>query len=270
MLDSVLPSVMKITVYHVDVFTDKLFSGNPAAVCILEKWLPETLLQKIAEENNLPATAFLVQVNNKIYTRWFGPEYEIDLCGHGSLASGYVIFNILQPTLQSINLIHPVVGELRIANKDSFICLNFPVKQIESATSSILENGLGVVPKEIYQHKNERIVAILTSEEEVRELKPNMDLLKQLEHRGIIVTAKGKTVDFVSRVFYPKKVIFEDAVTGSALCLIGPYWSKQLNKDSLRARQLSKRGGETFIELQEDRVQISGKAILYMQGTIHV
>lgn len=261
---------MKIPCYHVDAFTEKVFSGNPAMVCQLTEWLPDNILQKIAIENNLPATAFLVREQQGYAIRWFAPEYEIELCGHGTLSSAFVIFNILEPSWSTVNLYHPTAGVLRIKHNNGFITLDFPVKTLEPylIPSSFLIKGLGTVPREIYQYKKERILAVLETEDDIRQLNPDIQSLMQLEHRGIIVTAPGKSVDFVSRVFYPKKTIYEDPMTGSAYCLLIPYWQKQLNKTKFSAKQLSQRGGEVFCELHDDRILLNGKAVLYKQGMI--
>jgi PhzF family phenazine biosynthesis protein len=260
---------MQITIYHVDAFTDKLFCGNPAAVCILSKWLPDHELYAIAKENNLPVTAFLVRDSDKFNIRWVTPEYELDICGHGSLSAGFVIFNYLEPTWQKADL-QSRIELLQVLRADDLITLNFPAKNIETFSSPLLEQGLGGVPKEIYQHENERCLAIYSTEEEVKQLKPNMQILKKLEHRGITVTAPGKNVDFVSRTFYPQKTISEDPATGASHCLLAPYWSKRLKKIDLHALQISERGGEIFCQYRGDRVLISGKAVLYMQGIITI
>ena len=258
---------MKIPIYHVDAFTDKIFSGNPAAVCVLPKWVPDDVLHAIARENNLPVTTFLVRENIKFNIRWITPEYELDICGHGSLSAGYVIFNYLEPTWEKADF-QSRIEILPVTRTDDLVTLNFPAKSIESCTLPLLEQGLGLLPKEIYQHKNERCLAIYNTEEEVTQLKPNMQLLKKLEHRGITVTAPGKDVDFVSRTFYPQKAISEDPATGASHCLLAPYWSKRLNKIELHARQVSQRGGEMICHYHDDRVLISGKAVMYMQGKL--
>ncbi|RDI42048.1 PhzF family phenazine biosynthesis protein [Aquicella lusitana] len=260
---------MKINAYHIDAFTDKLFSGNPAMVCVLEAWLPEEVLQKIAAENNLPATAFLVRTQDGFDIRWFAPEYEIDLCGHGTLASGFAVFNLIEPDWQEVNFYHRSAGLLRISRHQTEIVLNFPVKNtVACELPAILVEGLGMKPKETHQFNKERLLAVLETEEDVRQLKPDLSLLKQLAHRGIIVTAPGKTVDFVSRVFYPGKAISEDPVTGSSYCLLVPYWARQLNKTQFQARQLSQRGGEVRCELHSDHIRLYGKAILYKEGVL--
>ncbi len=258
---------MKINLYHVDAFTDQMFSGNPAAVCVMPKWLPDDQLHKIAKENNLPVTAFIVCENDTYHIRWITPEYELDLCGHGSLSAGYIIFNYINPTLQKIDF-HSRIEILPVIRNGNWVTLNFPAKNIERCSLPLLEQGLGLRPKEIYQHKNERCIAIFDTEQEVKLLKPNMQILKKLEHRGISVTAPGIEVDFVSRTFYPQKAISEDPATGASHCLLAPYWSKRLNKVELYARQVSQRGGVMTCCYQDDSVLISGQAVLYMQGII--
>ncbi|MDR3490971.1 MAG: PhzF family phenazine biosynthesis protein [Gammaproteobacteria bacterium] len=260
---------MQITIYHIDAFTNNLFAGNPAAVCILEEWLTDTEMRIIAMENYLPATAFLVRKNNEFHVRWFAPEYEIELCGHGSLASAYVIFNILEPTWQQAELHYPA-GLLKIKNENGLLTLDFPAKNYGILPSpDLLIKGLGAQPIEVYQYKTERCLAIFETEDEVRNLNPDIQLLKELDHPGIIVTAPGINYDFISRTFYPRKSVYEDAVTGASHCLLIPYWSNHLNKTKLLAHQASKRGGELLCEYQGERVLISGKAIMYMQGIIN-
>jgi PhzF family phenazine biosynthesis protein len=256
---------MKIQIYHVDAFTDKIFHGNPAAVCVLSTWLTDDALHAIAKENNLPVTAFLVRDQNKFNIRWITPEYELDLCGHGSLSAGFIIFNYLEPTWQKIDL-QSRTELLQVTRTNHFITLNFPAKNIEKVSLPLLEKGLGLCPKEIYQHANERCLAVYDSEDDVKQLLPDISILKQLAHRGITV---GKEVDFVSRTFYPQKAISEDPVTGASHCLLAPYWSKKLNKQILHARQISQRGGEIVCRYENDRVLINGKAILYLQGFIY-
>lgn len=258
---------MQISIYHIDAFASKLFTGNPAAVCILDHWLPGNELQTIAMENYLPATAFLVRINNEYHIRWFAPEYEIDLCGHGSLAAAYIIFNVLELTWNETTLHHPS-GLLKINRDQQFITLHFPAKKCTPFSSDQLIQGLGLKPSETYQFKTERCLAVFKTEEEVRQLNPDMQILKQLDHRGIIVTAPGEKYDFISRTFYPRKAACEDAITGSSHCLLIPYWSERLNKKKLNAFQASQRGGELFCEDQGGNVLIRGDAIIYMRGEI--
>jgi len=258
---------MQISIYHVDAFTDKIFHGNPAAVCVLPKWLRDDSLYAISKENNLPVTAFLLRRENVFEIRWITPEYELDLCGHGSIAAAFIIFNYLEPTLQKVDL-QSRNELLSIRCENDVIIMNFPAKNIETMSAAILEEGFGLMPKEVYQCKNDRILAVYNSEEEIKNLTPNMEILKKLEHRGITITARGKHVDFVSRTFYPKKNISEDPATGASHCLLAPYWSKILNKKDLHALQLSLRGGEIFCRYENDRVFIKGKVVLYSQGLI--
>lgn len=260
---------MQIAIYHVDAFSDKIFSGNPAAVCILPHWLPDVDLHNISKENNQPVTAFLVRDGNQFSVRWVTPEYELDLCGHGTLSAAYVIFNYLEPTWQTANL-RSNLDALQVTRAGELITLNFPAKSIEKCSIPLLEEGLRLPPVEIYQHKNERCIAVYRTEGEIKQLNPNMQILAKLEHRGITVTAPGNTVDFVSRTFYPKKLISEDPVTGASHCLLAPYWSERLNKTKLRALQVSQRGGEMFCRYQDDRVLISAKAVMYMQGMVTI
>lgn len=260
---------MKVALYHVDTFTDKIFGGNPAAVCLLDDWLPDAVLNAIAQENNLPVTAFLVRENKTFHIRWITPEYELDICGHGSLAAGFVILNYVEPTWQQVDL-QSRVECLPVTRKDNLIILDFPAKDIEPCSLPLLVEGLGETPTEIYQHKNERCMAVFENEEQVKQLKPTMTMLKQLPHRGITVTAPGKDVDFVSRTFYPQKTISEDPATGASHCLLGPYWFKKLGKTEFHAKQLSHRGGKMFCNYLNNRVLISGNAAMYLQGVIEI
>lgn len=261
---------MQIPIYHIDAFTNAIFSGNPAAVCVLSAWIHDDQLLAIAKENNLPVTAFLMRKNNHYEIRWITPEYELDLCGHGTLAAGYVIFNILEPTIQEVNL-KSRTGMLKIIRDGERITLDFPEKSIEKGFAVIaMKIGLGLSPEEIFFHKKERCLAVYDSEEKIKNLKPDMQILKQFEQNGMTVTAPGDKVDFVSRTFYPKKICSEDAVTGAAHCLLIPYWSKRLNKTKLHALQISERGGEIFCEHRGDRVLISGSAVLYMEGVAKI
>ena len=259
----------QISIYHVDAFTERLFSGNPAAVCLLPQWLPEEKLRTIAKENNQPVTAFLVREKNKFAIRWITPESELDICGHGSLSAAFVIFNFIELMQRKIEL-QSRTELLSISRKDNSIILNFPAKNVEPCSVAFLKEGLGLAPMEVYQYKNERCLAVFNTETDIQHLNPDMQVLKKIAHRGITVTAVGKDVDFVSRTFYPQKIISEDPVTGASHCLLIPYWAKRLNKNILHAKQLSQRGGELFCEYQNDRVLIKGKAVLYMEGKANV
>jgi PhzF family phenazine biosynthesis protein len=254
-------------IYHVDAFTDTLFSGNPAAVCILPIWLPDEMLHCIAKENNCPVTAFLVRHDAIFSIRWITPEYELDLCGHGSLAAAFIIFNYLEPTWQDVSLQSPL-HLLKISRNKDLITLNFPAKIIEPCSLPLLNQGLNLQVQESYQYNQERYIAVFNTETEIKALPPDFKILQALEHRGITVTAPGDTVDFVSRTFYPQKMIPEDAVTGAAHCFLVPYWAERLKKNTLQAKQVSARGGDLLCEYVKDRVLLSAKAVLYSQGII--
>lgn len=260
---------MQIPIYHIDTFTNRIFSGNPAAVGVLQQWLPDSELQAIAKENNLPVTAFLIRENEKFNIRWVTPEYELEICGHGTLASAYVIFNLLEATWNKVDL-QSRIELLQVQREGDLLTLNFPTKNIEPCHLPLLEQGLGLQPVETYQHKTERLLVIYNTEEEIKQLKPDMQILKKLEHRGITVTAKSKIVDFVSRTFYPQKSISEDPATGASHCLLIPYWHQKLNKTQFQSKQVSQRGGEMFCEYRGDRVLISGKCVMYSQGIINI
>lgn len=260
---------MKINFYHVDAFTNSIFKGNPAAVCILLTWPEDDYLPKLAKENNLPVTAFLVRVDDQFEIRWFTPEGELDLCGHGSLAAAYVIFNYIETSWSVVNF-QSQQGSLQATRKNNLISLNFPEKIIEPFNSPLLEEGLGLKPQAIYRYKNERCLAVFNTESEVQQLNPNMQILKNLEQRAVVVTAPGIAVDFVSRTFYPSKKWCEDAATGASHCMLVPYWAEKIKKRDLHSYQVSERGGEFFCHYGNKRVIISGQAVLYLQGTLAI
>jgi PhzF family phenazine biosynthesis protein len=258
-----------MNIYNVNTFTNQLFSGNPAAVVILKEPLSDQKLQAIATENNQPVTAFITDFilgqNKKINIRWFTPEYELNLCGHGTLAAAYIIFNKMRPELEKIEFLSPS-GSIHTTRKKDLIFLELPVKNIEACDPiPVLSQGLGAEPKYVYQHQMDRCLAVFETEETIRQLKPDLQILQQLPYRGIDITAPGKNVDnvdFVSRTFYPKKIISEDPVCGASHCMLVPYWAKQLKKTQLHAYQVSERGGELFCELHNDRILLGGRATL--------
>lgn len=255
-------------VFHINAFTSTLFTGNPAAVCVLDKWLPDDVLFSIARENNLPVTAFILKQRECFEIRWMTPELEIDICGHGTLSAAYVVFQHLANTLEKVTF-KSKIELLEVNRRGDDIILNFPEKLIEACHYDFLETALGVKPVATYSHKNERVMVVLPTEASVRNLKPDMSILKLVTQRGITVTAAGSEADFVSRTFYPKnELVKEDAVTGAAHCLLVPYWSHQFNKTRLSARQLSRRGGEIQCEYAGDRVLLAGKAVLYKEGEV--
>jgi len=261
---------MKLTIYQVDAFAEKVFEGNPAAVVPLEEWLEDDLMQKIAMENNLSETAFFVKTDRGFHLRWFTPEYEIDLCGHATLASAYVIKNFVEPHLAKINFTTQKAGILKAMAKDGMYTLDFPSRMPQScdAPGLVLKSLNLLTAVEILKSRDYFVV--LPNEEAVMNCEPDFTLMKELDALGVIVTAKGQSVDVVSRCFYPGLGVQEDPVTGSAHCNVVPYWSEKLGKTRLYCKQLSQRGGDLHCELEGDRVLMSGKCILYMQGEIDV
>lgn len=259
---------MIIKLYQIDAFTQQLFHGNPAAVCPLEAWLDDDILQAIAAENNLSETGFIVPRGKDFHIRWFTPKMEIDLCGHGTLAASYVLMHELEPERDYVTF-HSASGPLYVAKNGAAFVMDFPIINFTACEIPvILTEALGVQAQLVYRAKN--YLVILDSEKAVRELKPNMELLKRLDLDGIIVTARGEHVDFVSRHFAPKEGIDEDPVTGSAHCMLAPYWAEQLGINKLKAQQVSKRGGEILCEVKGDRVLLTGYAKLYFSGHIEL
>lgn len=263
---------MKIPLYQVDSFaTSQPFSGNPAAVCPLQNWLPAETMQGIAASNNLSETAFFVKCENHYELRWFTPNFEIDLCGHATLAAAYVLFNYLNYSGERIHFKSHKSGDLFVCKKDDLLFLDFPSREPEVCHSidEAIVKGIGQNIKELYRSRD--YLVLLDSEEEVLAVNPNYEELKKLQTIGVIVTAKGKTADFVSRFFVPADPsIPEDPVTGSAHCTLIPFWAKRLNKDKLFALQLSKRGGELFCENVADRVRIGGRVKSYLVGELYL
>jgi len=262
---------MKLILYQVDAFTDRVFGGNPAAVCIIAEWLATDLMQKIAQENNLAETAFVVQRNDIFELRWFTPEIEVDLCGHATLAAAYVLFNDYGYTENTIRFISPRSGMLTVEKGvNGVMALDFPTDEVVAIQSNTMINkAIGLTPLRMIKGKTDYLL-IYNSQQEIEAIAPNFHLLDQLDCRGVIVSAPGEQVDFVSRFFAPQCGIPEDPVTGSAHTTMIPYWSKTLGKTKLRAKQLSKRGGELDCEYLGDRVKISGKAVLYLKGEIYI
>lgn len=260
----------KIKIYQVDAFADKLFSGNPAAVCILDRWINEGIMQAIAAENNLAETAFVVPKNSIYEIRWFTPTVEVDLCGHATLAAAFVLFECLGQKEPEVVFVSPRSGELRVFQKGKMLYLDFPTDTLTPYHGlDQIRNCIGIQPKEAYRGKTDYI-AIVDSEEEVRTLKPNFQEIAKLPGRGLIVTAKGNDADFVSRFFAPQAGINEDPVTGSAHTSLIPIWWKKLGKTQLTAEQLSVRGGKLSCEYRNDRCLIGGEAKLYMIGEINI
>ena len=258
---------MKIKLYQVDAFTDEVFKGNPAAICPLDQWLDDDLMQAIAIENNLSETAYFV-ANDGVYDlRWFTPAAEVDLCGHATLASAHVVFVHIAPEVESVAF-DTRSGRLNVTRGDcGLLAMDFPAQPgKEIAVSEDIIMALGAEPSQLFT--GEDLMAIFERESQVRAIEPDLRAVKELDGRGLIITAPGEEVEFVSRFFVPKHNIPEDPVTGSAHCMLTPYWAERLCKSHLGARQISARGGELTCVLVEDRVRISGLAVLYMQGEI--
>ena len=262
---------MRIPLYQVDAFTDRLFGGNPAAVCPLKTWLPDHQMQMIAAENNLAETAFIVAADapdHDYHIRWFTPTTEVDLCGHATLASAWVVQQHLaqHPDVVRFQSRSGILGASRDGDK---LVLDFPVASLAPTDPDpVLADALGCQTKELY--KSVDYLVVLQQEAEVAALAPDMRKLAALDVRGTIITAPGDSCDFVSRFFAPGSGIDEDPVTGSAHCALTPYWAQRLDKDDLQARQISARGGDLHCRLHGDRVLIGGRAVTYLQGTIEV
>jgi len=257
-----------IPIYQVDAFTNRLFSGNPAAVCILDHWLPDDVMQAIGAENNLAETAFVVSRGNDYEIRWFTPAVEVDLCGHATLASAIVIFNILGYKGKEIIFHSTNSGVLKVFRHDGVLFLDFPSDSLVPYMDlEIISRSIGVQPLEVYKGKSD-ILAVLKSEDEVRSLEPDFTRIALLPGRGLIVTAPGREVDFVSRFFAPQSGIPEDPVTGSAHTSLIPLWYEKSGKVEMRARQLSKRGGELICIYKGKRCWIGGNAVLFFQGSL--
>jgi PhzF family phenazine biosynthesis protein len=260
---------MKIKMFQVDAFSGALFSGNPAAVCILKKWLPEDLMQNIAMENNLAETAFVVKENDSYHIRWFTPKAEVNLCGHATLASGHVIFNHLNENGNEI-IFQSRSGELKVRKKGKNLILNFPTDTIhEIEMPENIVDAIGLRPVGAYKGRTDYML-IYQDQAEIDKIQPDFRKLKQTNARGIMVTSPGKESDFVSRFFAPAVGVDEDPVTGSAHTSLIPYWSKRLGKTELTAIQLSSRRGYLKCKYLGDRVEIGGNAVTYLVGEIDV
>jgi predicted PhzF superfamily epimerase YddE/YHI9 len=259
---------MKIPIFQVDAFATRVFTGNPAAVCPLDAWLPVQTLQAIAAENNLSETAFFVGRGGTYAIRWFTPGSEVDLCGHATLASAFVVFRHLEPTLDVVRF-SSESGTLAVTREDDLLVLDFPSRpptRLDALPG--LAEALRSEPVELWKARD--VMAVLGTEDDVRSLRPDIAALDALGQFAFIVTAAGREADFVSRFFAPDVGIAEDPVTGSAHCTLVPYWSRRLGKTRLRALQVSARGGELLCEDRGDRVRIGGRAVGYLEGTIEV
>jgi len=261
---------MTLKIYQVDAFTNKVFSGNPAAVCPLDAWLPDDIMQKIANENNLAETVFYVYHNHQYEIRWFTPLVEVDLCGHATLAAAYVLFNIEGFNNAIIPFYSPRSGALPVEKKGTLLTLNFPTDSLEKTDfSDALSTCFTTKPIEIYKGKTDYML-VFANQAEIENIEPNFTEINKLPCRGVIATAKGNKVDFVSRFFAPQCGVNEDPVTGSAHTTLTPYWANQLGKNQMCAIQLSLRKGFLECTFKGDRVEISGEAKLYLKGEIYI
>ena len=261
---------MKRIIYQVDAFTKDVFKGNPAAVCILDQWPEEALMQQIANENNLSETAFAVPVGECFEIRWFTPEVEVELCGHATLAMAHVLFKHKKYQGEWICFESIHSGRLRVKRSGKLLTLDFPADNMEEmVVPELIVTALQTPPLKAFRGKTD-FMFVYANESEIESMDPDFGLLAQVGGRGVIVTAPGNDVDFVSRFFAPQTGINEDPVTGSAHTSLTPYWSRILGKKRLTARQLSSRGGELICEDKGERVEISGHAVTYMKGKIRL
>jgi PhzF family phenazine biosynthesis protein len=261
---------MKQKIYQVDAFAHTVFSGNPAAVCPLEQWLSDDILQNIAMENNLAETAFYVKQGNQYEIRWFTPTIEVDLCGHATLATAFVLFNHENHNENVIHLFSPRSGVLTVTKNGELLTLNFPTDTfVQTELTEEITDCFDIKPQSAFKGKTDYLL-VFDNEDQIRKLIPLFDKISKLKARGVIVTAKGDNVDFVSRFFAPQVGVNEDPVTGSAHTTLIPYWAKQLGKNELTATQLSNRKGHLQCKYLNDRVEISGQGKLYLTGEIYL
>lgn len=259
---------MDLPLYQLDAFASSLFAGNPAAVCPLEGWLPDATLQAIAAENNLSETAFFVRDGEGYRLRWFTPTVEVELCGHATLASGYVITRYLEPDCDEVRF-ETLSGPLGVMRQGETLTLDFPRHEVRTlAPDPTVAEALGAAPEALFDGPN--LMAVFARESDVHDLAPDFVRLAALPAEGVIATAPGESSDFVSRYFAPKAGIPEDPVTGSTHCMLAPYWAERLAKTRLTARQISARGGELALEIRGERVLISGRVVPYLEGWIRL
>lgn len=260
---------MTLDYYHVDAFADRVFTGNPAGVVPLKRWQPAAVLQSLAMENAHSETAFFVPRGNSFHLRWFTPKIEVDLCGHATLAAAHVLWTHLAHAEDPIRF-DTLSGPVSVSRESGRLMLDFPARPPQTVEAPpLLAEALGAKPFQVWRTEH-NYLAVFRREEELRALAPDFTKVAALDCVGLIATAPGKSVDFVSRFFAPKAGINEDPVTGSAHCTLTPYWSKRLGKPRLRAEQLSARGGRLWCEVDGDRVKIAGHAVTYMRGQIEV
>jgi PhzF family phenazine biosynthesis protein len=264
---------MHIPLFHVNAFTERAFRGNPAAVCLLNSWLDDNWLRKVAAENNVSATAFLVSEGDDYDVRWFTPRCEIRLCGHATLASADVVFNVLETSREAVQFRTKFSGKLTVHEDNGSLSMDFPAlvpkpcATVPPGLSHVL--GRTQQPSDVLEVNN-ILIAVLTSQDAVQNFVPDFLLLEKLHPYAVVLTAPGEDVDFVSRYFAPGYGVPEDAVTGSAHCALAPYWTNRLKKSRLHARQLSERGGELWCEVAGERAILIGKTVLTMAGSLTI
>jgi len=262
---------MRIPLYQVDAFTSRLFGGNPAAVCPLAEWLSDATMQAIAAENNLAETAFFVPQGEGYLLRWFTPTVEVELCGHATLASGYVVTHILTPERRSVRFDTLKAGPLEVMRDGDLLVMNFPAWPPEpSPADPRILAALGKMPKQSFVARG-RTLVVYDRAEDVAALRPDFAAMRAVPGADAIATAPGDgDIDFVSRYFAPNHGVDEDPATGSAHCVLTPYWAGRLGKQQLRAQQISARVGDLVCTLRSDRITLAGRAVLYLEGTITI
>jgi predicted PhzF superfamily epimerase YddE/YHI9 len=259
---------MRLPIYQVDAFAERVFGGNPAAVCPLPAWLDDAVMQAVAAENNLSETAFFVRADGEYAIRWFTPAVEVDLCGHATLASAHVVFTALEPGRAAVRF-ESRSGPLDVTRDGELLVLDFPARPPRRCEPPAgLGSALGAEPREVWLSRD--LVAVFEREDDVRELRPDMGALGALHHAGVCATAPGDECDFVSRFFAPAMGVPEDPVTGSSHCTLVPFWAERLGRTRLRARQVSTRGGELHCEHAGERVRLGGRAVRYLEGFIEI
>ena len=252
--------------FIVDAFSERIFHGNQAAICVMDAWLTDELMINIARENNFSETAFTVKTNDGYEIRWFTPGGEVKLCGHATLATSYVLFRYYETDKNNL-VFHSLSGDLLIGKDGDYISMDFPMLRCrEIEITSLMAEAFGTIPLEAYI--DDRLLLVYENEQIIRNMKPDFEKVALLHEHGVAVTSAGSNYDCVSRFFAPRLKVNEDPVTGSAHCMIAPYWGERLGKKTIRAYQASERGGELLCELREDRVVINGKAALYSIGEL--
>ena len=252
--------------FIVDAFSERIFHGNQAAICVMDAWLTDELMINIARENNFSETAFTVKTNDGYEIRWFTPGGEVKLCGHATLATSYVLFRYYETDKNNL-VFHSLSGDLLIGKDGDYIAMDFPMLRChETEITSLMAEAFGTMPLEAYI--DDRLLLVYENEQIIRNMKPDFEKVALLHEHGVAVTSAGSDYDCVSRFFAPRFKVNEDPVTGSAHCMIAPYWGERLGKNTIRAYQASERGGELLCELREDRVVIKGKSALYSIGEL--